>query len=114
MPLPDRNVAELRENATEAAGLLRLLANENRLRLLCVLAGGERTVNDLADTVGLGQSAVSQHLARLRADGLVAFRREGTTLHYRIADADALMVLGTLRDIYCSAGSSLKQAEAVD
>jgi len=114
MPLQTRNVADLKESATEAAGLLRLLANENRLRLLCVLAVGERTVNDLADTVGLGQSAVSQHLARLRADGLVAFRRDGTTLHYRIADDDALMVLGTLRDIYCSADALAKRAEAVD
>jgi len=94
---------QLEARAGEAARLLKLLSNERRLLLLCRLVGGEATVNALADAVGLSQSALSQHLAKLREDGLVAYRREGTTLYYRIADRHAERVLELLKDIYCSA-----------
>jgi DNA-binding transcriptional ArsR family regulator len=59
------------------------------------------SVNALADVVGLSQSALSQHLGRLRDDGLVAFRRDGQTLHYRIADGRAVRLLKTLKQIFC-------------
>jgi DNA-binding transcriptional ArsR family regulator len=59
------------------------------------------TVNALADALGLSQSALSQHLARLREDGLVSFRREAQTLHYRVANPDAIRILKTLRQIFC-------------
>ena len=92
----------LEANAGEAAQFLKLLANEHRLLVLCHLVmRGETTVNDLADAVGLSQSALSQHLARLREDGLVAFRREAQTLHYRIADRRAVRLLTTLKQIFC-------------
>jgi DNA-binding transcriptional ArsR family regulator len=94
---------QLEARAGEAARLLKLLSNERRLLVLCRLVGGEATVNALADAVGLSQSALSQHLAKLREDGLVAYRREGTTLHYRIADRHAERVLELLKDMYCSA-----------
>jgi DNA-binding transcriptional ArsR family regulator len=98
----DANLDLLRERAAEAARLLRLLANEKRLLVMCHLVGaGEMNVGDLADTIGLSQSALSQHLAKLREDGLVATRREAQTIWYRLADAKAARLLEVLRDLYC-------------
>jgi DNA-binding transcriptional ArsR family regulator len=77
-----------------------LLASEQRLVLLCRLIEGECSVGDLAAYVGLAQSAASQHLAKLRAEGVVATRREGQTIYYRVADPAALQILDTLRKIY--------------
>ena len=95
-------IAELTKKAGEAAALLKLLANEHRLLILCRLAmEGETSVGELGDTVELGQSALSQHLAKLREDGLVATRRDAQTIFYRIADAKAARLLATLKDIYC-------------
>lgn len=97
-PLPP----EMEERVGEAAQLLRLLANERRLLLLChLITDGEVTVGRLAEMVGLSQPAISQHLARLRADGLVATRREATTIHYRVADPRVGRIILTLRDIFC-------------
>lgn len=99
----DPQLAKLARKAGEAAQLLKLLANEKRLLILCRLAmDGEVTVNDLAAGVGLSQSALSQHLAKLRDDKLVATRRDGQSVHYRIANADAARLLATLKDIYCA------------
>jgi DNA-binding transcriptional ArsR family regulator len=95
-------LARLEKKAGEAAGLLKLLANEHRLLILCRLAvDGETSVGELGEAVGLGQSALSQHLARLREDGLVATRRDAQTIFYRIADARAARLLAVLKDIYC-------------
>lgn len=102
LPIAPTDIAALEAKATEAARLLRLLANENRLLLLCMLAAeGELTVGELADALGLSQPALSQHLARLREDGLVAARRNAQSMHYRIADPRAARVLALLRDLYC-------------
>jgi ArsR family transcriptional regulator len=96
----DRAVFEA--SASRAAALLRLLANERRLMVLCQLAdGGELPVSELQRRVGISQSALSQHLAMLREDGVLATRREGQTIHYRIADPAALKVMATLAEIYC-------------
>jgi DNA-binding transcriptional ArsR family regulator len=95
-------LAPLGAKATEAAHYLKLLANEHRLLILCNLATrGEMTVNDLADEVGLSQSALSQHLARLRADDLVGFRRDAQTLFYRVTDRKALRLLTALKGTFC-------------
>lgn len=92
----------LAKQAGEAAQLLKLLGNEKRLLILCFLAArGEMTVGELIDVVKLSQSALSQHLARLRADGLVTFRRTSQTLHYSVADKKAMRVLQVLKEIYC-------------
>jgi DNA-binding transcriptional ArsR family regulator len=92
----------LTKQAGEAAHLLKLLGNESRLLILCFLAvRGEMTVGELVDVVKLSQSALSQHLARLREDGLVTFRRDSQTLHYRAIDQKALRILGVLKEIYC-------------
>ncbi|HVQ72515.1 MAG TPA: metalloregulator ArsR/SmtB family transcription factor [Bradyrhizobium sp.] len=95
-------LAKLVKQAGEAAQLLKMLANEKRLLILCFLAvRGEMTVGELVGVVKLSQSALSQHLAKLRADGLVEFRRTSQTLHYRVADPRALRLLQVLKDIYC-------------
>jgi DNA-binding transcriptional ArsR family regulator len=92
----------LREKAGEAARMLGLLANENRLLALCHLAAaGEMTVGALAGAVGLSQPALSQHLAKLREDGLVATRKSAQTVFYRLSDPKAALLLGVLRDLYC-------------
>lgn len=88
--------------AQDAARLLKLLANEKRLLILCFLATrGEMPVGALVEALRLSQSALSQHLAKLRCDGLVHFRRESQTLYYRLADPRAVRVLVVLRDIFC-------------
>ena len=93
---------KLVKQAGEAAQHLKLLANEKRLLILCFLAArGEMTVGELVDAVELSQSALSQHLARLRADRLVTFRRTSQTLHYSIADKRTLQLLGVLKEIFC-------------
>jgi ArsR family transcriptional regulator len=88
-------------SAAEAARLLRALANERRLMILCQLADGERSVGELQPRVGLSQSALSQHLAVLRAEQVVATRREGHTIWYRIADPAAVRVVATLAEVFC-------------
>ena len=101
-PAADNGIAELERKAAEAAGLLKLLANENRLLILCRLAAaGEMSVGELADAVDLSQSALSQHLAKMREDGLVATRREAQTVFYRIDDPNAARLLALLKSIYC-------------
>lgn len=88
--------------AAEVAGLLQLLASRPRLMILCRLAEAEElAVGALADSVALSQSALSQHLARLRADGLVATRREGQRILYRINDRRLLTLMETLNSLYC-------------
>jgi ArsR family transcriptional regulator len=91
----------MRKNATRAAALLRAIAHEARLLVLCELANGERSAGELVKRSGLSQSALSQHLAKLREGGLVATRREAQVIHYRIADQKAERVLRVLHDIYC-------------
>lgn len=92
-------IEDLVRRAASAADLMRLLANERRLQILCVLRGGERSVGDLAAAIGLSPSALSQHLARLRAERLVAPRRVARTIFYRIADPDVLQLLETLAEV---------------
>jgi ArsR family transcriptional regulator len=94
--------ARLAASAGAAAGLLRALANENRLMILCKLIEGERPVGELVAAVGLSQSALSQHLAKLRADRLVATRRQSQTIYYRLASPEAIRVMQLLADIYCA------------
>jgi ArsR family transcriptional regulator, virulence genes transcriptional regulator len=99
------NVDALEQQAAQVAGVLRALANERRLMILCKLVEwGEGSVNALAEAVGLSQSAASQHLAKMRAEGLVAYRRDSQTLRYRIADARLEQLFATLHRLYCAKG----------
>jgi DNA-binding transcriptional ArsR family regulator len=96
------DLKKLARQAGDAAQLMKLLGNEKRLLVLCFLAArGEMTVGELVGVAKLSQSALSQHLARLRADGLVAFRRTSQTLHYRVADKRAMRIMQVLKEIYC-------------
>ena len=96
------SLSEFQAKAGDAARLVRALANEQRLLILCHLMGaGEMAVSRLAGELGLSQSALSQHLAKLREEGIVAYRREAQTLFYRVEDEKASRLLALLRDIYC-------------
>ena len=100
--VPARVSRDLKAKAGQVADVLRTLANDRRLLILCRLVEcGEATVGELAEDVGLSQSAMSQHLARMREEGLVAFRRESQTLWYRIADPRVEDLLATLHRLYC-------------
>jgi DNA-binding transcriptional ArsR family regulator len=103
LPRPsDVGLAELERKAADAASLLKLLANENRLLILCRLAlQGEMSVSNLTEAAGLSQSALSQHLAKMRQEGLVATRRDRQTIFYRIADPNAAKLLKALKGIFC-------------
>ncbi|HTM96687.1 MAG TPA: metalloregulator ArsR/SmtB family transcription factor [Croceibacterium sp.] len=95
-------VAEFEREAGEAARLLKAMANERRLLVLCHLAvAGEISVGELTDRVGLSQSALSQHLARLRAERLVATRKSAQSVFYRVCDPKAQQVLALLHDLFC-------------
>ena len=103
----DLPLSLMAERAGDAAQLLKALSNEHRLLILCHLVSEtELPVGTLVERVGLSQSALSQHLAKLRAQGLVEFRRESQTLFYRVADPRAAQVLELLRDIFCAAGAA--------
>lgn len=96
------DMARLAESAGEAASMLRLMANEKRLLILCTLAmEGEANVSALAAEVELGMSALSQHLAKLRQDGLIDARKDGLQVFYRISDPNAAKILKVLKEIYC-------------
>lgn len=101
--LGDDSIAGIQGKVAEVSATLRLLSNEKRLLVVCRLAiAGEMSVGALAEAVDLSQSALSQHLARLRADGLVETRREAQVLHYRIADRRIRRLLEALYGIYCA------------
>ena len=92
----------LTDQSAKASALLRALANQQRLLILCHLAvNGEMSVTAIGQRMPLSQSALSQHLARLREEGIVDFRREAQTIFYHIADPKAARLLEVLHDIYC-------------
>lgn len=97
----DMSANELKAHAAEATRVLKALANESRLMILCNLAGGEMTVGQLNSIVPLSQSALSQHLALLRRDGLVTTRRDAQTIRYSLVDGPASRVIELLHSIYC-------------
>lgn len=91
----------MREHADEATRLLKALSNGSRLMVLCSLSQGELTVGQINERVPLSQSALSQHLAVLRRDGLVHTRRSAQTIYYSLADGPAGRIIETLHDIFC-------------
>lgn len=91
----------LQESARRASALLKAMSNEHRLLILCQLLAGERSVGELERLIGLSQSALSQHLARLRRDNLVQTRRAAQTIYYSLAGNEAAAVIETLYGLYC-------------
>ena len=98
---PDLDLNQLKDNAASASALLKALANPDRLLLLCQLSQGERSVSELEQLLGIQQPTLSQQLAVLRREGLVATRREGKLIHYRISSPEALAVITTLYRLFC-------------
>jgi DNA-binding transcriptional ArsR family regulator len=92
----------MRPHAVAASSLLKALANEQRLMILCNLSGMEMSVSELNERLPLSQSALSQHLAVLREAGIVQTRRDAQTVHYSLADGPAAQVVETLHRIYCA------------
>jgi DNA-binding transcriptional ArsR family regulator len=102
VPMIDQSLAGFEEKASEAATLLKALANEKRLMILCkLLEHGEMGVMALSAEVGLSQSALSQHLARMRDEKMVAFRRDAQSIFYRVADPRVGQLLTTLKTQFC-------------
>lgn len=95
-----KSMQTLEERAGEAAQLLKLLANDHRLIILCRLSDQEMSVSELGEYVNLSQSALSQHLGKLRAERLVATRRDAQTIYYRLASPNALKLVNALCDLY--------------
>ena len=101
------DIRDFEANAREVAGMLRALGNERRLMILCKLVeAGEMTVGALVDAVGLGQSALSQHLAKMRDENIVTFRRDSQTLWYRIKDPRIQQLMAELHRLFCRATPS--------
>ncbi|MCP8940869.1 metalloregulator ArsR/SmtB family transcription factor [Alsobacter sp. SYSU M60028] len=100
---PQIDPARLSAAADEASEFLKSLASPVRLRLLCMIVGGEASVGELAEALGVRQSVASQHLALLRKDGLVKTRREGQTVWYGLADDKVIRVIEVLQAAFCPA-----------
>lgn len=98
----DPQIAQLQEQAGDAAAFLKQLANEKRLLILCRLAMGEATVGELGEVAGLSQSAMSQHLAKMRNDGLVEGRKAGLQVFYSISDERCRGILEHLKSQFCT------------
>ena len=98
---PKIDVDLMAEYAREVSGFLKALGHESRLLILCYLLAGEKSVGELEEFLSLRQSAVSQQLARLRMDGLVAARRDGKAIYYSISTGKVRAVLGVLYDMFC-------------
>jgi ArsR family transcriptional regulator len=111
MPPVKLDLEAFEKQATEVADVLRALANERRLMILCKLVEwGEANVTSLTEAVGLSQSALSQHLAKMRDEGIVATRRESQTIWYRIADPRIEQLFALLYELYCKQAKTGRSA----
>jgi DNA-binding transcriptional ArsR family regulator len=106
------NLESLTLRAGSAEKLLKAMASQPRLMILCELLNGERSVTALQRAIGLSMSAMSQHLARLRADALVSTRRESRTIHHSLTSEPARTLIGALHELYCSPVDATKRSMA--
>lgn len=111
--LASMNLQELAPRAAEAENFLKAMANRHRLMILCELHKGERHVTALQDAIGLSQSALSQHLARLREDDLVKTRRESQTIYYSLANPKVSRLIALLYELYCQADCGPTNPETI-
>ena len=95
----------MRENAGQAAGLMKLLGHPHRMMILCELKQGECSVTELSEKIGISQSPLSQHLARMRHEGVVSSRRDAQTVYYSLLGDEVAAVVSLLYDLYCGEGS---------
>lgn len=105
-PQEARELDQMVENAKRATEFLKALAHESRLMMLCILAEGEKSVTELEQLLDLRQPTVSQQLARLRSDGLVAARRDGKTIYYSLASQEARVILAAVYEVFCGKKNS--------
>lgn len=96
-------LTELKQRSNDAATLLKALANTRRLQILCHLYEAELSVGQLVNIIGLSQSALSQHLAKLREDGLVSYRKQAQTVYYTLNNNKAQRLLTALQELYSEA-----------
>jgi len=111
---PVIDLERIQDNARRASTLLKAMSNQHRLMILCQLVPGEKCVGELEKVVGLSQSALSQHLARLRRDDLVKTRREAQTIYYQLAGEEASAVIETLYGLYCATEATLTYNDVDD
>lgn len=102
MDHPPLNLGQMRVSARTVTALLRALANEDRLLLLCQMTHGERSVSEFETALDIRQPTLSQQLGVLRTEGLVTTRREGKRIFYAVADPKVRALLGTLYTLYCA------------
>jgi DNA-binding transcriptional ArsR family regulator len=105
-------MGQLQRNARRVASLLKAMSNPARLIILCQIAEGERSVGELERAVGLSQSSISQHLAVLRAEAVVASRRVRQTVFYSLASKEVVALMGTLHAVFCEEAGAPKPASA--
>ena len=103
----------MRQNSEKAARLLKALSNQDRLMILCTLASAEKSVSELEGILSIRQPTLSQQLARLRADELVATRRDGKIIYYRLSSSEASRVIDLLFELYCEPALANRNAEHV-
>ena len=101
---PRSDIDGMAAMAKDASEFLKALAHEGRLMILCLLCDGEKSVTELEQMLALRQPTVSQQLARLRAEGLVAARRDGKTMHYSLASEDVRVIIGAVHQVFCRDG----------
>lgn len=102
MPMKPEDLEALDASAGEASRLLKALSNKDRLMILCYLSDGERNVGELEGLLQLRQPTLSQQLSRLRAEGLVATRRDGKAIYYSLASYEVQQIIGLLYQLYCA------------
>ncbi len=109
MPLPPKMVTDMAnklidkdEDILQASMAMKAIAHPLRLKILCVLAGNELSVQDIVDSVGTSQSNISQHLAILRDKEILSTRKDANRVYYRIGDQRTLKLVGMMRDVFCS------------
>jgi DNA-binding transcriptional ArsR family regulator len=107
------DMTKLEANALRACNLLKAMANPARLMVLCQIADGEKSVNELAQAVGLSQSGLSQHLTVLRNGSLVRTRRVAQTIFYSLASAEAASVMATLYELFCRSSAKRSSSRLV-
>jgi len=108
-PEESAQLTELHDMATSACELLKAMANEWRLMILCQLSEGEKTVSELQSLLGLSQSALSQHLAILRREKIVRSRKHAQSVSYSLTGDDATKVMESLHDVFCGAATNEEQ-----
>jgi len=111
-PVRAADMAKLEANALRASALLKAMANPARLMVLCQIAQGEKSVGELEEAVGLSQSALSQHLAVLRARHVVTARREGQTIFYSLTSPEASSLMSALYEVFCRKATKSTKAKA--